>query len=82
MEYNDIMTLAESVKNFWIRFGMFFRVVGESIQPDYWVCMHCGNIEYYEREVMCWKCGIGEMIYKGELYDRNNNSGSKRSARP
>lgn len=61
------MTLVESAKNFWIRFGMLIRVMGRELQPDYWVCTNCGNIEYYEREVVCWKCGIGEMIYKGDV---------------
>jgi len=30
----------------------------------YWVCSKCGNIEFSEREVKCWKCGEGEMIYQ------------------
>ncbi len=29
-----------------------------------WVCSHCGHIERKESEIRCWKCGIGEMIYK------------------
>lgn len=74
------MTLIESVQNFKIRLGMFFRVVGKEMQPDYWICTNCGRIVYLEREVVCWKCGIGEMIYKGELYDRDNNSRTERSA--
>ena len=61
------MILVESAKEFSIRLGMFFRVLGKEIQPDYWICTHCGNIEYREREVRCWKCGIGEMIYKGKI---------------
>ena len=61
------MTLVESAKEFSIRLGMFFRVLGKEIQPDYWICTHCGNIEYREREVICWKCGMGEMIYKGKI---------------
>lgn len=28
-----------------------------------WVCNACGNTEDKEREVSCWKCGKGEMIY-------------------
>lgn len=28
-----------------------------------WVCSRCNNIEASEREVTCWYCGIGEMIY-------------------
>ncbi len=30
---------------------------------DYHVCTHCGTKVKKEQEVMCWKCGIGEMIY-------------------
>ena len=29
----------------------------------HYVCTNCGNIEDKEREVICWKCGKGEMIY-------------------
>lgn len=61
------MTLVESAKNFWISFGMLIRVIGTEMQPDYWVCTNCGYIEYREREVLCWKCGMGEMIYKGKI---------------
>ena len=61
------MTVVESAKNFRIRLGMFIRTVGKEMQPDYWVCTQCGNIEYREREVICWTCGIGEMIYKGKI---------------
>ena len=28
-----------------------------------WVCSNCGNTEDKEREIMCWKCGKGEMLY-------------------
>ena len=28
-----------------------------------WVCNACGNTEKSEREIGCWKCGKGEMIY-------------------
>lgn len=31
---------------------------------DYFECAHCGNREKNEREVMCWKCGLGEMVYR------------------
>jgi len=61
------MTLYESIINLRIRLGMLVRVVGRELQPDYWVCAHCGNIVYYEQEVMCWKCGVGEMIWKGDV---------------
>jgi len=60
-------TLVEASRMCAIRFGYFIRMAGESIQPDYWVCMNCGHIKYIEEEVMCWKCGIGEMIYKGDI---------------
>jgi len=30
---------------------------------DYYECTHCGNREKQEREVMCWECGLGEMVY-------------------
>lgn len=28
-----------------------------------WLCDACGNIETMEREVHCWKCELGMMIY-------------------
>ena len=28
-------------------------------------CTNCDNIEAVEREVYCWKCGTGEMIWLG-----------------
>ena len=28
-----------------------------------YACTNCGNTEYKEREVICWKCGKGEMVY-------------------
>lgn len=38
-----------------------------------WVCNACGNVEHKEREVACWECGKGEMIYErikaGQLWD-------------
>jgi hypothetical protein len=30
----------------------------------YYECTHCDNKEKKEREVMCWKCGLGEMVYR------------------
>jgi len=36
------------------------------LTPKYWRCSFCGNQEYKEREIHCWKCGAGEMIYKYE----------------
>jgi hypothetical protein len=63
------MTLVEAAKDFWVKFGMLFRVIGKELQPDYWICTNCGHIGYVEKEIVCWECGVGEMIYKGELYD-------------
>jgi ribosomal protein L40E len=31
---------------------------------DYYECTHCGAKNKFEAEVMCWKCGKGEMVYK------------------
>jgi hypothetical protein len=31
---------------------------------DYYECTHCDNKEKNEREVICWKCGLGEMVYR------------------
>ena len=61
------MTLIESAKEFRVRLGMLFRVLGEEMQPDYWACNHCGNIEYVKKGGVCWKCGVGELIYKGDV---------------
>jgi len=30
---------------------------------DYHECTHCGHRVKQEQEVMCWECGLGEMIY-------------------
>lgn len=30
----------------------------------YWACSNCSNVEFYEREIKCWKCGEGEMLYQ------------------
>ncbi len=50
-----------------IRIGNLIREIGNKICGAYWVCSSCGNIEYFEREVMCWNCGKGKMIYQGDL---------------
>ncbi len=60
-------TLAGASRDLARTFGKLIVEIGKSIQPDYWVCTNCSNLEYYEKEVICWKCGIGEMIYKGDL---------------
>jgi len=31
---------------------------------DYHECTNCGHKVKKEQEVMCWKCGIGEMVYR------------------
>lgn len=28
-----------------------------------WRCSHCGNLESTEREVLCWECGKGQMLF-------------------
>jgi calcineurin-like phosphoesterase family protein len=33
----------------------------------YYQCTNCNTIEQHEKEVLCWRCGIGEMIWKGKL---------------
>ena len=48
-----------------LRLGNYIRKFGEWIMPRYWICANCGTIKHKEEEVLCWKCGIGEMIYKG-----------------
>lgn len=30
---------------------------------DYHICTHCGHKEKKEQEIMCWHCGLGEMVY-------------------
>ena len=34
----------------------------------HYVCTNCGNTEDKEREVICWKCGKGEMVYTYPAY--------------
>lgn len=29
-----------------------------------YVCTNCMNVEHKEREVYCWHCGKGEMVYR------------------
>lgn len=50
-----------------IKFGWLLRMLGKWIQPNYWACTACTNIEYFEREILCHRCGLGEMIYKGKI---------------
>lgn len=30
---------------------------------DCFACTHCGHAEKRESEIICWKCGLGEMVY-------------------
>jgi len=54
------------MKKLRIRLGILIIRIGKWIQPDYWVCFNCGYIECKESEIMCPRCGLGEMIYKGK----------------
>ena len=49
-----------------IKLGWWIRNLGKKIQPNYWKCMHCSFIKFKEEEIICWKCGLGDMIFKGE----------------
>lgn len=35
-------------------------------KPVGYICTHCSHWEGKEQEVMCLKCGIGEMVYQSE----------------
>lgn len=30
-------------------------------------CDNCGDIKFKEEEVKCWKCGKGDMVFKGKI---------------
>ena len=40
-----------------------------------WLCTNCDNTESKEREVCCWKCSKGEMVYHS--FDELRNSAPK-----
>jgi uncharacterized OB-fold protein len=42
------------------------RILKALLRSAWWQCNKCGHVEWYEREVICWECGKGEMIYKGK----------------
>jgi len=42
-----------------------------------WLCTNCDNTESKEREVCCWKCSKGEMVYHS--FDELRNSAPKLS---
>ena len=50
-----------------IKFLNYIRYFIVKLLPTYYVCDHCYNIKFKEEEIICWKCGLGEMIYKGEV---------------
>ncbi len=57
----------------WWSFEIFLLRLFCFRKPPRWVCSDCGVVKYYEAEIMCWACGVGEMIYKpsGFLYQKN-----------
>jgi len=44
--------------------GKYYDRKGYEWINDYYECTHCDNKEKNEREVMCWKCDLGEMVYR------------------
>ena len=38
---------------------------------EIWTCTNCDNIEFYEREIIYWKCGKGEMVFMGTITSNN-----------
>ena len=38
---------------------------------EIWMCTNCDNIEFHEREIICWKCGKGEMIFMDAITTNN-----------
>lgn len=51
------------VTNWWYR-----RNPRKRKSKGWWECENCGNVEYYEREVICWECGDGEMVYRDGIH--------------
>ena len=47
-----------------------------------WMCTECGTFEHVEREVQCWTCGKGEMVYVVTLQQAWNSLAFKRSDQP
>ena len=39
--------------------------IGFSMSGQGYRCTYCGNFETAEREVYCWKCSKGEMVWTG-----------------
>lgn len=40
------------------------QLAGTRVQRGLYVCTNCGNPEFKEREVICWRCGKGEMVWR------------------
>lgn len=34
---------------------------------EVWECDNCGHVKLHEEEITCWKCGKGEMIFRGRI---------------
>lgn len=56
VDSNDGMTIADNTVKDLVR----ERARWENI----WVCSNCGYTDKIEKEVKCWKCGKGEMLYQ------------------
>jgi hypothetical protein len=51
-----------------ILLGYILVKVGFKICGEYYICDNCYNLQFKEKEVLCWKCGgRGQMIYQGNL---------------
>lgn len=37
------------------------------VETEVWKCESCNDIKFQEEEVICWKCGEGEMVYYGKV---------------
>ena len=50
-----------------LRIWMSYQIkkIASKISGSYWKCTNCGFVDMHEREVRCWCCGLGEMIYQG-----------------
>lgn len=47
--------------------GKYYDLKMYELINDYYECTNCGDKKKGEDEIMCWKCGIGEMIYHNKL---------------
>ncbi len=37
-------------------------------ETEVWQCDNCHITKHTEKEVLCWECGNGEMIYRGKAW--------------